>query len=102
MIAAILLTAASTARLTDPQILLFGRGGMSCAAALTPTQALGSADWVAGFWSALNAERNSQVGHNTDFAGIFVEVQNRCRGDASLQFVTAVYQTYEAMAHRGR
>ncbi|WP_293400391.1 hypothetical protein [Phenylobacterium sp.] len=85
------------------QVLTLGAGASSCASwqRSAESQAAGL-QWIAGYWSGLNAMAEGKVGHSTDVEGLVMEVANVCATEPSLTLSHAVARVYIRLREAGR
>lgn len=72
--------------------------GWSCATAWQRDNEFGSTAYALGFWTGLNVQGKQSVGNATDGAGIIAEIKLKCSQQPSMNFLSAVVDTYVDMA----
>lgn len=86
---------------------MFGVGGKSCAAAVTPSNKLQWASWVMGFWSGLNAHASAErqtanIGESTDAQGVVAEIELYCSANPSTPLSDATFLVHGRLKMMGR
>lgn len=100
MILAILMAGAAVQDFPAPY-MAFGWGGQSCATALEIQDQHQLDEWVAGFFSGVNAARGGRVGSGTDLSGLTAEVRLVCRQEPSKALTWAAQQAYRKLRASG-
>jgi hypothetical protein len=91
--------AAATPLFPQPYVIA-GLATESCATVFQAPNSARTAQWIAGFFSGLNATRGGQVGAQTDVAGLSAEVKLDCDREPSRPLVWAAQATYQRLSRR--
>jgi hypothetical protein len=83
-----------------PAATVFGEGNNSCAKAFSAARHNLTFNWILGFWSGLNAARNTSAGNNTDAEGLVGEVKIVCDRNPSQTLAVAIYDVHQKLLRR--